>query len=77
MIAMNEQTTASQTPERQCTVCGRALSEHTFDRSSGHDHFMYCPTGERLPDPAESAVPVNEFGMAQWDRDPDRTDRIG
>lgn len=72
MSAMNEQTTASEASEQPCTVCGHALSEHAFDRSSGHDHFMYCPTAERLPDPSESAVPVNEFGMAQWDKDPDR-----
>ena len=72
MTRMNEQTKTSDTEDRQCTVCGHPLAEHTFDRSSGHDHFMTCPTGERLPDPAQSAIPVNEFGMPLWDQDPDR-----
>lgn len=77
MTAMDEQTRASQDSDQQCTVCGHALSEHTFDRSSPHDHFMHCPTSDRLPDPSESAVPVNEFGMAQWDKDPDRPTPVG
>lgn len=51
------------TAERLCTVCGHALSEHAFDRSSKHDHFMYCPVSDRLPDPSRSAAPVNELGM--------------
>jgi hypothetical protein len=56
---------------RLCTVCGHALSEHTFDRSSTHDHYMYCPVTDRLPDPNRSSVPVNEFGMALVNEDPD------
>ena len=72
MTGMNEQTKTSDAKDRLCTVCGQPLTEHTFDRSSEHDHFMTCPTGERLPDPAESAIPVNEFGMPLWEQDPDR-----
>ncbi|WP_157579774.1 MULTISPECIES: hypothetical protein [unclassified Plantibacter] len=69
---MDEQTKTSDTDDRPCTVCGHPLAEHTFDRSSDHDHFMTCPTQDRLPDPAESSIPVNEFGMPLWEEDPDR-----
>ncbi|MGV8897431.1 MAG: hypothetical protein ACOH10_08185 [Rhodoglobus sp.] len=46
--------------EAACPVCGRPMSEHTFDRTA-HDTILNCPAAH-LPRPF-NGNPVNELGM--------------
>lgn len=49
------------TGEEACPVCGHAMFEHSFDRSTSNT-VLICPTDERLPE-HEVAGPYGELGM--------------
>lgn len=60
-ITVDDEPMRGPTGEEACPICGRAMFEHSFDRSTSNT-VLICPTDERLPE-HDVAGPYGELGM--------------